>query len=94
MADDFVHALSPLRILLIRGHEARADSLVARLPILAAVVRSIDPSRRDRHEHSFRTRRIGKNRVQAQAAAAGLPLRAMRMIEEAAIERPRLAAVG
>src|SRR5512140_697587 len=51
MADDLVHALAPLRILLIGWHELRPHTLVAGLPILAAVVGAIDTAGRDGNEH-------------------------------------------
>ncbi len=42
MTHNLVHALAPFRILLIRRQELRANTLIARLPILAAVVGPID----------------------------------------------------
>src|SRR2546421_9858427 len=42
MAHNLVHALSPFGVLLIGRHELRADTLVARLPILASIFGSIN----------------------------------------------------
>src|SRR5437867_10943237 len=93
MAHDFVDALAPLGILLIGRHESRADSFLARLPSLAAILSSVNTASGDRNPHSLLIRRIGKNRVQTKAAATRHPRRAMRTIEEAAIQRPTLATV-
>ena len=94
MADDFVHALAPLGILLIGRQEARTNSLVVRRPAFAAVISAIHTAGRDRDVHSFSVRRIRKNGVQAEPSTARLPLCAMWMIEQAAIQRPGIAAVS
>src|SRR6266571_6384614 len=93
VAHDFMHTLTPFRVLLIGRHEARADSFVARLPSLAAILSSVNTARGDRNPHSLLIRGIGKNCVQTEPTAAGHPLSAVRMIEQAAIERPGLATV-
>src|SRR5258708_416930 len=93
MTHDLVHTLAPFGILLIGRHKRGADTLVAWLPVLAAVVGAINAARGNRDKQSFGIRRIGKDRVQAKTAAARLPLRAMRMIEQPTLERPRLARV-
>src|SRR6185369_10851023 len=89
MKHDFVYALSPFGILLIRRHKARADSLVTRLPILSAVFSAINAASRDRNPHSIFVRRIRQDSMQAKAAATRHPLRSVRMIEQASFQRPR-----
>src|SRR5690349_10409386 len=93
MGHDFVHALSPFGILLIGWHEARTDTFVAWFPRFAAVVRAVDPASRDRDIKVLRIRWIGKDGVETETTAARHPLGAVWMIEQAAIERPGLAAV-
>ena len=94
MTHNFVHALAPLGILLVGREKLSANTFIARLPVLATIVGAIDAARRNSDEQSLVIRRIWKNRVQAKPAAAGHPLRTMRMIEEAALERPGLAGVS
>src|SRR5215467_7862365 len=93
MADYLVHALSPFRILLVGRHEFRADAFVPRLPVGSAVVCAIDAARRDGDPDAIFVGRIGKDCVQAQAAAARLPLCPMWMIKQTPLERPRLARI-
>src|SRR2546423_7809222 len=68
--DYFVNALSKFRILLVRRHEPRTNSLVARLPVLPAVLSPIHAASRDGYPHSILIRWIWKNRVQAKSAPA------------------------
>src|SRR6185503_11195594 len=42
MVDYFVHALAPLRILLVWRQKSRTNSFVARLPVPAAIFGAID----------------------------------------------------
>jgi len=74
-------------------HVARHDSRVAAPPALAAVVGQPDAGRRDADGEPVRLAGPGRDRVQAQSAAAGLPVRPRRVIPEAAVDRPALAAV-
>src|SRR6266700_5703556 len=93
MTHHLMHALAPFGKLIFGRHEFGTNTFVARLPVPAAVVRAINAAGRDRYEHPLIVRWIGKNSVQAESTAARHPLRAMRMIEQAAFERPRLAGI-
>ena len=90
---DLVHTLSKLRIALILGQELRTHTNVARFPRLAAIVSAINPTRGDSDVHPLLVRWIGKDCMQAQAAASRLPLRSVRMIVETLYQRPCLARV-
>src|SRR5258708_36365560 len=93
MPHNLVHALAPFGILLIGWQKRGADTFVAWLPVLAAVVGAINAAGRNRDKQSFGIDRVGKNRVQAKAAATWLPLRAMRMIEQSLLEQPGFARI-
>src|ERR1043165_4416780 len=93
MAHDFVHALAPLGMLLVGWHERRADALVARLPILTAIVGAVDAARGNGDKHSLRICRIRKNRMKTKPAASRLPLWTVRMIEQALIQNPGFTAI-
>src|SRR5689334_14315072 len=92
MARHLVHALPELRVLV--GQELGADALVARRPGPAAVVGAIDAAGRDGDEHPAAVLRVRDDRVQAQAAAARLPLLAVRMLPESLDELERLPRVA
>src|SRR4051812_45136854 len=93
MADDLVYALPKLRITMFGRQKLRAHADVPRFPTLPAVVCAINASGRDRDVHSIFVRRVLQDRVQTQAATAGLPLRPVRMIEESFYDRPTCAGV-
>ena len=92
MHGDFVHALAELGIFI--GHEDSANAAVLRGPSSAGIVGAIDAAGRDGDVEAARVRWVLQNRVQRESAIAGHPARAMRMIEQAAHERPVLAAIA
>src|ERR1043166_4555882 len=94
MIDNLVYALAPFGILLVGRQESRTDPLVARLPILSAIVGPVNATGRDCYPHSILIGWIGNDRVQAKSAAAGHPLRPMRVIEQSALEHPCFSGVG
>ena len=71
IAPDLVDALPELDIGI--GQEHRPDAPVARPPGRSAIVRSVHT--RDRHRQGVGVPGIDQDRVQAQAATAGEPLR-------------------
>ena len=73
---------------------ARVEAGVAAAPAAPAVVAQPDPGRRDRHGEAVRIARPGADRVQAEAAAAGLPAGARGLLPEPGVDLPRRAAVG
>ena len=86
-----VHALPELgRIARV---EVGANALVARLPGLAAVGRLEGADRRDAHPQVVWVGRIERDRVEDQAAVAGLPFRPAGMLAQARDVGPRLASV-
>ena len=87
-----VDALAELRMLV--WEEVGADALVRRPPAFARVFRHVHAGGRDRHTNARRVARIEQDRVQAQPAAARLPLRPLRMIPEPFDEVPRIARIG
>ena len=89
--DDLVDALAELGMLV--RQELGAYAAVPGVPRDAAVVRPVDAAGRGRDREAPRPRRVHEDRVQAQAAAARRPLRAVRVVPEARVERPRLAGV-
>src|SRR5688572_16635315 len=93
MTDDLVNTLSELRITMFGRKKIRAYADVSRVPARATVVGAIDASGRDRDVHPVFVRGIRKDGVQTQAAAAGLPLRPVRMIEKTFHQRPARACV-
>ena len=88
---DLVHALAELGMLV--GQELGAHTAVGRPPRRPAVVARVHAARRDRDGHPRRVGGIEHDRVQAEAAAARLPLRPVRVVPQAVVQRPRLAAV-
>ena len=70
------------------------DALVAVAPRRAAVVGQPDADGRDREREPVRIARPRHDRVQAEPAAAGLPVRSRRVLPERALQLPRRAAVA
>ena len=75
------------------GAEIGADVAVARRPGLPAVIAAIASARGDRDIHAGRVIGIEQDGMQAQAAIAGEPGAAVRVIEERLVQIPGLAAV-
>ena len=91
MHDDLVHALAEFRIPL--GHVHNADATVARLPGAPAVFGGIDPAGRNGHVHPVRIPRVEQDGMQGQPSQPRHPARAVRMVEQAAHQRPGLAVI-
>ena len=70
------------------------DSLVGVPPGLATVVGEPDADGRDRDEELRRVARPGRDGVEAEAAVAGVPVGARGVVPQAAVQRPREAAVA
>src|SRR5215210_3101029 len=94
MMDDFVHALTELRISMFFGHELRADADIARAPALATVVGAVNTTRRHRNQHSARIVGIEHDRVQAKPAATRLPLRLVLVIEQPLVGLPARSSIS
>src|SRR5690242_3745689 len=77
---NLMHALAEFRMFV--WQKLRSYSVVPRLPRCSAVVRAVRAGRGDGDHHALWVCRVRHNRMQAQPAAAGLPLWAMRMIEQ------------
>ena len=92
VAGDLVDALAELGVVAV-GEKSDDDAAVAGVPRLAAVVRSIDTSRRDGDQQAVGVVGVDEDRVQAHPAAAGLPLRAMRVVPQTRDEREAAPAV-
>ena len=71
------------------GQEHGAHARVARLPGLAAVVRSIEAGGGDRDPHPVGVRRIEHDGVQTQPAAPRHPSRPVLVVEQSLHRRPR-----
>src|SRR6185369_5877137 len=63
------------------------------LPASASVLGAVDAAGGDGDPHAIAVRLVEDDRVQAQAAAARLPLPAVRVVEQALVQRPGLAGV-
>ena len=87
-----MHALAELRIRIrvVLG----AHALVARHPGGAAIVGAVAAAGRDGDVHALRIGGIENDGVQAEPAGAGIELAAVRMIVQALIDGPRLAAIA
>src|SRR5205085_7602591 len=70
---DVMNAMAHLRVRI--GNVLRMQTLVDRLPTLAAIIGAERARRRDRDEDSLRIFWIEQNRVQTHSARAWLPLR-------------------
>ena len=92
MHGDVVHAVADLGVRV--GNVLRAQSLVDRLPGLAAVIGAEGARGRDGDVHALRIVGIENDGVQAHAARARLPLRAGAVAAQAGEFLPGLAAVG
>src|SRR5687767_4642852 len=91
MVNDLVNALAEFRIFV--GKKLSAYSYVSRTPCLPCVFGPVNSAGGDRDGHSVRIAKIGQNGVEAQAAAARLPLRALLEVEKPFDRSPALAAV-
>ena len=89
--DQLVDALAELRGR--ARHEVGPDAPVARLPGRAAVARLEGPDGGDADPHPPRVGGVGHDRVEDQAAVAGLPLRPRRVVGQAGHVGPGRAAV-
>ena len=89
-----VHAQRDLVRRRVVGHVVRDQAVVAALPARAAVVGQPDPGGGDRHRQPLGLPGPRDDRVQAEAAGAGLPARPRRMLEERPVERERRAPVA
>ena len=92
MHRDFMHTLTELRILI--GHEFRADTAILGCPSSPAVFGPIYAAGRNCHVHTLFVAGINDDGMQGQAAVAGHPARAMRMIEQTTNEGPSLSRVA
>src|SRR4051812_29854179 len=92
MLDDFVDALTELRVFVRKKLGANSD--IARPPALATIVRSVDAAGGHRDQHSSRILWIEDNRVQTEAPTARLPHGLVLMVEQTEIWRPILTAVA
>ena len=89
--DQLVDALAGDRVGV--GQEVGTDAAVARLPGRAAVLGGEGPDRRDGDPHLRRVAGVGDDRVQAEAAGAGLPGPARGVLGQAGHVPPGQAAV-
>src|SRR5512141_54933 len=92
MANDLVDALPELRVLLFE--EVRLDPAVAGPPGLAVVVGAVDAAGRGRDGEPVAARRIRQDGVKAEPAAPRRPLRPVRVVPEAFVQRPALSSVA
>src|SRR5262249_43808513 len=83
---NFVNALSEFGIFV--GHEHGADAAVLRGPGLAAVCGAVNAAGGNGDVHALIVGRVENDGMQGETAVAGNPARAVRMIEEAANQRP------
>ena len=65
-----------------------ADAAVQRPPAVPAVVGLVNARRRNGNVHPRFVRRVGRDGVQGETAVSGRPSGAVRMIEQAAHQRP------
>src|SRR5260370_42485519 len=91
MEHNLMHALSELWIFLWQEHHAY--SIVVRLPRGPTILCAVNTSGRNSHGHAVFVARIRDNSVQDQPAIARHPTWPMRMIVQAADERPRFALI-
>src|SRR5690349_17078092 len=91
MHRDTMDALSDLGFRV--GNVLRMQTLVARIPTLAAVIGPDRAGRRDRDEHSLWILRIDRNCVETHSARARLPFRPGVVSAETWKLVPRFAAV-
>src|ERR1700720_3287242 len=91
MHRDMMNAMTDLGFRI--GNVLRMQTLVDRLPTLAAVVGPERARSGDRDEHSFRVFWIEKNRVQTHPACTRLPFRSRAMPAQSREFLPRLAAI-
>src|SRR4051812_27176795 len=91
VADDFVHALPELRILV--REEGSTNPGVAGLPALSTVVCSVHASGGNRDQHPRWIRGIRKNRVKTETAPPGHPPWPMLVLEQAFDRAPAVAGV-
>src|SRR5262245_55626583 len=88
---DLVHALTELGILV--RHKRGANTAVLRRPGRSAIGGAVHATRRDSDHDLLRILRVQDDSVQRQPAIARHPAWPVRMIEQAAHERPALAPV-
>src|SRR3982074_1503413 len=91
MHRDVMHAMTDFRVWI--RNVLRMQTLVDRLPCLAAVISPERARRRDRDENSLRIFWIEQNRVQTHSARARLPLRSGAVAAQSGQLLPSLAAV-
>src|SRR6185369_15964658 len=91
MQCDAMHAVAHLRGRV--GNVLRVQTLIDRFPVRAAVITAKRTRRGDRYKDPLTILRVQKNRVQAHAARAGLPLRTGAVTTETGQFMPSLAAV-
>ena len=89
--DELVDALAELRGR--AGHEVGPDAAVARLPRRSAVAGLEGPDGGDADPHPLRVGGVGHDRVEDEAAVAGLPRRPRRVLGQAGHVRPGRAVV-
>ena len=94
VAGHLVHALAELGVAPVARHELRLHAGVGRVPGVPAVVGAVDAAGRDGGEHLLRLLRVGQDRVERLAPVAGVPLLALRVLPQAALELEGLTAVG
>src|SRR5579864_5362940 len=83
---DLMHALPELRILI--RHKHGADTAVLRSPGSSSVIGLVDAARGDCHVHALRIGWVEHDAVQRETSVARYPPWTVRMVEQAAHQRP------